>query len=173
MPTFSRRMPAAHRPMTLMARIVHIALACGAIALFVSYPWLLAVWLGVGLVGHVLDRSRRARLRAFAAERPGESLCTFARAISRTERDGWVLRAVYEELKPHYRVGKLVVPPRPSDELRSDLEIDPEDLEDVIVTAARRAGRDAQHWEANPYRNRLHTVADLVGMISAQTRVAA
>jgi hypothetical protein len=111
-----------------------------------------------------------ARYRTLAAARPGEGLCTFVRAFPRHERDPQVLRAVYEELAPYYAVGRVAVPVRPSDSLRSDLELDGEELESVAGWIARRCGRSLSDEKANPFYGRVNTVEDLVRFFYAQPR---
>jgi hypothetical protein len=169
MRTFSRWMPSRQ----LSGDIALLApLAGGALVLVIRYPWVLIGAVGVVAIGHVLDRGRRERLRAWATERRGEGLCTFARAFPRNQRDGWVLRAVYEELQPHYTIGCTAVPPRPADFLHADLQIDPDDMEFIALNAATRARRNVKDWQENPYRDRVLTVADLVALIGAQPRGA-
>jgi hypothetical protein len=84
-------------------------------------------------VGSVVAHRHFKRLKK---EREEESICTFARALPARAHDTWVVRAVYEEL---FRLAR--VPIRPTDDLKKDLKIDPDDLEDAAFDIARRAGR--------------------------------
>ena len=83
------------------------------------------------------------------------------------------MRAVWDELQPYVEVRRRHVPIRPADRLLEDLEIDDEDLEDLAVRAATRAGRATSDWQSNPLNGSVVTVGDLVRLISLQPRVAA
>ena len=117
---------------------------------------------------YVMNRGRAARLRTLAAERHGESICTFARAFARGDRDPFVLRAVYEELAPYLTVGSTAIPLRPSDLLEQDLQVDGEELEFLAGDLARRSGRVLTNSQANPYYGRIKTIGDLVAFLRAQ-----
>ena len=123
----------------------------------------------------VLNAHHAKRLTRLADARAGEDIGTFSRALDRRapEFDAWVVRAVWDALQPHVEVRGRRVPLRPSDRLLADLEIDDDDLEDVAVEAATRAGRNPSDWCANPTNGAVETVADLVRLVSLQPRVAA
>ena len=155
-----------------LALVLTSGLALVALWLLIMHPWQLA-WLlasvaGLSAVGYLLDRPWRARMRRWAAERHGDSICTFARAVPRPERDAWIIRALYEELAPYARIGSIQVPIRPSDRWREDLAIDAEDLGDVVVAVAERVGRTMEGCEANEYFNRVRTVADVIAFLRRQ-----
>lgn len=171
MRTFSRWMPRSRLSRASIA--VLIGLAGGAAVLVRRHSWLLIPAAAVLAISHVLDRRRRARLQAWAGEREGEGLCTFVRAFPRDQRDGWVLRAVYVELQPYYRIDRRVVAPRPGDLLREELKMDPEDIEFIVLASVKRAGRESGNWKTNPYRDHVLSVADLVALVGAQPRVPA
>ena len=110
-----------------------------------------------------------------ADARVGEDIGTFARAFDRRapEFDPWVVRAVWDALQQHVEARGRHVPLRPSDQLVAHLDIDADDLEDVAVEAATRAGRNSSDWRANPVNRPVETVADLVRLVALQPRVAA
>jgi hypothetical protein len=135
--------------------------------LFIHHPWLFIVATVLVGVGYALERRRRARLRALAGDRTGDPLCHFVRAFPPDERDAHILRALYEELQDYCSLGRPF-PLRPTDQLLAELEIDPDDLDDIANTVARRTGRDMKSCRANPYYGRVQTVRNLVAFLRAQ-----
>ncbi len=169
MPTLSRWMPRLPDPeWSALAIVLASGLALVALWLVLEHPWLLAWVAGYAAVGYLLDRPWRVRMRRWAEERHGDSLCTFARAVPRPERDGWIIRALCEELAPHVRIGGEQVPLRPSDRLREDLAIDEDDLSDAVAAVAERVGRSVERCEANEYFDRVRTVSDLIAFLRRQ-----
>lgn len=123
----------------------------------------LAVPLAVPIL--LLSLREERRRKRLAAERRGESICTFARSFPRHSVDPWVLRAVHEEL------GRLLgssLPPRPTDRFGEEYRMLDEDVEDLIVGVADRAGRSLDAPEGNPHDARFETVGDVVRFLSAQ-----
>jgi hypothetical protein len=110
------------------------------------------------------------RLRRLAMTRPGESICTFARAFDRRKTDFWIVRAVYDELRPYctFRGGQF--PVRRTDSLTDDLYIDGDDLEGIARDAAIRVGRVFENLEANPWYGRVATVGDMVAFVQHQPK---
>ena len=110
------------------------------------------------------------RMRALAAQRAGESICTFARAFDRRTVDPWVIRATYEEVAPwtNFRGGML--PLRASDRFDKELGINGEDVDEMVWDIARRTGRSLDGAERNPLYGRVVTVGDLVRFVSWQPR---
>src|SRR5690606_13161612 len=92
----------------------------------------------------------RRRLAPLEASRADEGICSFVRALPIRDLDTWVVRATFEEVQGHLQHGAQGFPLRPSDRLVEDLEIDPEDLEDIVVTIADRTGRTLEGYQANP-----------------------
>ena len=117
-----------------------------------------------GTVATLLGRRHFARLKA---ERNEGSIGAFAHALPARDHDTWVVRAVFEELSALGRV-----PVRPDDDLKKDLKIDPEDLDDAIVEIARRAGRSMDDAKKNPMADRVVTVADLILFFEHQPKWA-
>lgn len=117
------------------------------------------------LVDQVGDRRRLRRLALF---RQGEDLCSFARAFDRRTTNYWVVRAVYDELRPYctFRGGR--VPLRPSDSLEQELRIGSDDLTDIARDATVRTGRVFENLQANPLYGRVSTVADLIAFVQYQ-----
>src|SRR5688500_8901926 len=105
MRSFSRWMPPVPK-VHWAIRYPGLCLLLGAAGwLVLRHPWvLLAVSALLGLSAFA-DRGRRHGLRLLSTQRAGESLCTFARAFPRRERDGWVLRAVWQQLQPYCDFG--------------------------------------------------------------------
>ena len=104
---------------------------------FVVVVLICASWLGVVLVGLMLSRFAARRVRRIAAQRAGESTCTFARSFDFRRVDTRVIRAVYEEIQ-----SEVEFPIRAGDHLVRDLQLDDEDLAlDIIPSIARRLGR--------------------------------
>ena len=156
----SRRMAPASPPWDATPVIVVPLLVLGVLTLC----------LPVVLFGTLLAFGRLQLLRHAArlrASRPGESLCTFARAFARRSVDTRILRAVHDE------VGWVGIPLRPSDRIEEDLRLDLEDVSDDLDDLAARAGRSLQGHEANPLWGRVETVGDLVAFLHHQPSLAA
>ena len=116
---------------------------------------------GVAIAG---GRFGRERDRQLAAERSGESTCSFARSFDFRHTDTAIMRAVYEELQAN-----VAYPIRATDHLRDDLRLDDEDLDlDIIPAIARRVGRTLDDHKANPHYEECLTVAGLVRFLAAQ-----
>lgn len=114
------------------------------------------------------------RLRAMAAARPDDSICTFARGFDCRAVDTWVIRAVYEELQAGLAPAVSRFPLRASDTLRGDLDIEADDLDlDLVPAIAARAGRSLDGAERNPHREEVTTVGGLVRFMAAQPRATA
>lgn len=168
----SRRMPQA-RP----AKIGPFKQAFGwAVLLAIASLLACAAWqkpafgaaLALSVVAASLQiRSEKRRLRELAIERPGESICAFARAFDRRQVDAWVIRAVYEEIG-----GQLAMPGfplRPGDDLSKTLNLDGDALDfDIAPAIAERTGRSLADTESNPYFDKVRTAADLVLFFNAQ-----
>lgn len=172
----SRWMPQYAEPKAgPLSRVVLVVLAAGVLWYLLRHP--LGFLVGGTLVGLVwlvsigLDR----RLARRARERAGEDLCTFARAFDRRSPhfDPWIVRAVWDALAPWTctREGGRF-PLRPTDMI-AEFGCVGEDLDDVFVEAATRAGRQITSTSGNPFYGRVLTVGDLVACITHQLRVAA
>ena len=105
--------------------------------------------------------------------RKGENICTFHRAFNLRQVDPWIVRAVYEEVLNFIRTGKLKCALRASDRLLEDLQIDLEDVEEIGISIAARAGYDLTNYEQNPFYAKLKTVGDLVMFFTHQRRLRA
>jgi hypothetical protein len=168
-PTFSRWMPRTKSPSAAWRWGGFLTLVAVALWFLIHYsPWVPAGTAIAIVLLYVMNRGRAARLRALAAERQGESICTFARAYARGDRDPFVLRAVYEELAPYLTVGGNAIPLRPSDSLEQDLQVDGEELEFLARDLATRSGRTLTDSQDNPYHGRVKTIGDLVAFLRAQ-----
>jgi len=153
-----------------VAWLVLTTLAVAFVAGLVFSPTFRYIVAGLVAAGFLESTLRERRMRALAAERRGESICTFARAFDRHAVDPWVIRATYEELTPwaNFRGGSL--PLRASDRLEKELGIDSEDLDELACDVAQRAGRSLNGAERNPLYGRVLTVGDLVRFVTFQPR---
>jgi hypothetical protein len=116
-------------------------------------------------------RSNGKHLQTLAANRAGESICSFARAEHCRNLDTWVVRAVYEEIQGHLASGCSGFPLRWTDRLKEDLRIDPDALdEELAIDIAERTGRELKNTESNPLFGKVETVRDLVLFFQGQPK---
>lgn len=173
----SRFMPKARRPTLpwgerLFVAVAALALLVALLSAFWAHPLTVcSVAAVLGTLVVVEGRRQEKRLAQWVQARSGESICQFARAIGCRKVDTWVVRSVYEELQRYYSA-RWVLPLRATDRLEDDLRLDSEDLDDVLVDMAQRAGRDLSCPQANPFYDRVTTVGDLVHFLNAQPRLA-
>lgn len=116
----------------------------------------------------VVNRREEYRFQVMASSRTGESICEFARSFNVRQTDTWIIRAAYQELQLFLQSYAEAFPVRASDSLINDLKIDPDDVEDLLLSIAERVGRSLDKAESNPYYKKLHTVSDLVHFVNAQ-----
>ncbi len=171
--TASRFMPpvAVHPPLRWSVRCFLALIACG----FLAELWVHPVAVGgsllaLGSLVAVMSRREAQRLAHMAQGRAGESICQFARSIDCRRVDTWVVRAVYEELQRSLSA-VVAVPLRLTDNLQSDLRLDADDLDDLVVDMAQRARRSMADTSANPLFGKVITVGDLVEFLQAQPRL--
>ena len=171
--TASRFMPpvAVRPPLRWPARCFLAVMAVAFMAVF----WTNSVAVGgsllaLGSLVAVLSRREALRLARMAQSRAGESICQFARSIDCRRVDTWVVRAVYEELQRSLSAA-VAVPLRLTDNLHSDLRLDADDLDDLVVDMAQRARRSLADTSANPLFGKVTTVGDLVEFLQAQPRL--
>jgi hypothetical protein len=113
-------------------------------------------------------RSYRGRLIRRVEERPGESICTFVRAIDYRRVDTCIIRAVYEEIAHYLATECPNFPLRPNDGLIRELDIDAEDLEDIAKVIAFRTRRSLASPERNPFHGKVETAEGLVYFFAHQ-----
>ena len=146
-----------------------LAMYVAGFVVSLAYQPLILVAIGVvvilSIVGGILDHRRLSRL---AAERQGESICTFARSFDYRVIDTWIIRAVFEELQPWCKSGRLVMPLRAEDDLEGGLKIDLEDLDDLLLDIADRSRRSTEDCDRNPFFGKVKTVSDLVSFLMHQ-----
>ena len=171
--TASRFMPpvAVRPPLRWPARCFLAVMAVAFMAVF----WTHSVAVGgsllaLGSLVAVLSRREALRLARMAQSRAGESICQVARSIDCRRVDTWVVRAVYEELQRSLSLA-MAVPLRMTDHLQSDLRLDADDLDDLVVDMAQRARRSLADTSANPLFGKVTTVGDLVEFLQAQPRL--
>jgi hypothetical protein len=174
---FSRFMPPMpQREPSFVGGLVLAAPGLGFGFVLVRYPRVTGpLVVALAAVTVALNARHGKRLTRLADARRGEDIGTFARALDRRapEFDPWVVRAVWDALQPHVEVRGRHVPVRPGDRLVADLGIDGEEIEDVAVAAATRAGRNRSDWRANAVNGAVETVGDLLRLVALQPRVAA
>lgn len=136
-------------------------------ALIVAWPLVWGPLIAAMTVGVIFEKWR---LRRLANSREGESICTFARSIGAKKLDTHVVRAVYDELGKVVGTSSSKFPLRPTDQLyeRSGLNLDPDDLDVLLVAIAFRSQRSLENTESNPYYDKIRTVSDLVQFVMAQ-----
>jgi len=132
-----------------------------------------SVFLAIILLGIPLGIVETRRLRAIAATRSDDSICTFARAFDCRSLDTAIIRAVHEELQHYFEGVTPFFPIRPTDNFDSDLKLDLEDLEDIAKVVALRANRTLDGSKLNPFYARIRTVSDFVQFFSGQPVTAA
>lgn len=135
------------------------------IPLFILLTALLTIVAG-SIVINILENRR---LRWLADERPGETICHFARSLDYRRLDTRIIRAVHEGFQFYLGPG---FPVRASDDLDQTYRIDPEDLDDLALEIADRCGRSRDGWERNPYFGRVSTVSDLIEFLCALPKAA-
>ncbi len=118
----------------------------------------------------VLNRREKHRLQTLVCAREGESICHFARSFDKRKTDTWIIRAAHQELQVFLRPF-VAFPVRASDSLTGDLGLDVDDVEDLIVDVALRAGRSLEQTERNPHYGKVRTVFDVVLFVNAQPSV--
>lgn len=160
--------PVTRPPLGWGARLGQVFFLVGFVALLVYQPLILAaigVMVVLSIVLGILDHRRLSWL---AAERQGESICTFAKSFDYRAIDTWIIRAVFEELQPWCKSGRLVMPLRAADDLEGVLNIDLEDLEELFFDIADRSRRSTEDCDRNPLFGKVKTVSDLVSFLVHQ-----
>ncbi len=110
----------------------------------------------------LVDALHLRRLRNIAEARVGESICEFARSLSRPTTDPWVIRAVWDELQTFAGARSEAFPLRRSDSLYELLLIDEEETADISEAICERIGRASPHQEGRPSLPSIETAGDLV-----------
>lgn len=135
------------------------------------YPFLMLCSVG-GIVafGAVLYYRDLLRKRRLAASRPGDALCSFARACDFRHTDTWLIRATFEELQGFFPKRLQPFPLCPSDRFHEDLDINSEDIDDIAFAVAVRAGYSLDGAERNPLYGRVTTVGELIAFFAQQPK---
>ncbi len=169
---FSRHLPPLQRePLGLRLWLVLMGFAIWFLAVLYSYPVATVSTLLV-LVGanHMLCRRSTRRTLALAATRPGNPLCTFARALDLRAVDPWVVRATFEELQTYFPQQAQPFPIRPTDKMVDDLDIDPDDINFIAQDIAERAGYSLESSQQNPLYGKVETVGELIQFFTHQPK---
>ena len=138
-----------------------------------SKPWILAACTAVAVFCAFENWMHNKKLKVLANERVDENICTFARSFDRKQVDTWVIRAIYEELQLYVEFPNGTCPLNASDKLENDLNVDPEEIEDLIPIVAQRTGRSLENTEGNSYYGKITTVGDFVQFINSQPKIVA
>ena len=157
---------AAPERVTVIGWIILFAIVAGTIwglTTSVHLRWVIGIFVLLIALMAIFDDYRLKRIKE---ERKEESICSFSRELPAKIHDTWVVRAVYEELSQH-----LDAPLRPSDDLKSFWRIDPDELNDIAIGIASRAGRSMEDTKNNPMLDRVVTIADLILFIENQPRL--
>jgi hypothetical protein len=171
MKTASRFMPpVAQRAARPIGWIFLFGLALGYLYLLWRHPYEVGLaTVGLAAFTALWNRRLRSQLKRLAAERPGETVCEFARSFDVRSTDTWIIRAVYEELQEYLKSSAPSFPIRADDSLKIDLKIDGDDLEeDIVPRIGERTGRSLSDPSLNPFYRDLDTVRDLVRFLNAQ-----
>lgn len=181
----SRRMPklpaASKRPLRQWQWLLCVTLVTGllvipAAALVVAIwrlPLLLFPLAAVIVTGTINTRAAERRMRELGASRPAESICEFARSFNCRSTDTWIIRAVYEELQDHVEMRyprHPSFPVRAEDSIWQDLDVLPDEIDDIVGNIAQRTRRNLDGGEQNPFAA-VETVRDLVMFFQHQTRL--
>lgn len=159
--------------MPWMGRLCLAGLGAAVLWALWTHPVAVGAW--VGVLWCVNAFSRQWAQRHFAPlvqARAGQSICDFARSIDCRRVDTWVVRAVYEEVQSCVCSG-AALPLRVTDRLKEDLRLHADDVDDIAMDVAARAGLDEASTDANPFFGKVATVGDLVEFLNAQPRLAA
>lgn len=172
----SRLMPPIsiqNSPLTIGDKVILGIIGITLVMIIAIFPLLLLIPVAIALGCCLFEYSERRRLAILAADRKGESICSFARSFVYRRFDTWIIRAVHEAFVPYCRFGSELLPLRSTDTFTTDLNIDSEDLEDLVCEVAVRVGRSLENYEANPFYGRLNSVFELVMFLANQPRLEA
>lgn len=123
----------------------------------------------VGAISIIETKRTKAHLNKLAAQRTGESICTFAREANCRVNDTWVVRAVYDQVQSRLGSEFQSFPLRWNDSFEKDLKIDIEDVgDDIASEVAERTGRTFSETVGNPMYAKVSTVGDMVLFFCAQ-----
>jgi hypothetical protein len=124
----------------------------------------------LALIAWLLYANDRLRIRRLAASRKGESISTFLQSIEHRNLDSQVIRAVYHEVQNYFAYAHSTLPLRPSDSFAKEFDFDDGDLEKLVLSAAKRCGREMRAAELNPHFGKVETVLDLIEFLCAQPK---
>jgi hypothetical protein len=167
----SRLMPqVAGKPVSLGSWVILAVLLTALAYLLWEHPIpVLGFVAFLGAISVIEAKRTKAHLNKLAAQRNGESICTFAREANYRTNDTWVVRAVYEQVQSYLGSEFHSFPLRWNDSFEKDLKIDIEDVGDVIAAeVAERTGRNFSETTGNPMYAKVSTVGDLVLFFCAQ-----
>src|SRR5258707_2720155 len=146
MRTLSRHLPPASSPQVGVAdhftAFLTLVMCLGGLLICIYYDPVVSLVLVASVAAVVVGLSRRQKthFEKIMAQRVGENICTFRRDFDLHQVDPWIVRAVHEEGIEFISNGKTNVALRASDRVLEDLQIDPEDLEELAEMIAIRAG---------------------------------
>lgn len=165
----SRHMPLRVDPSVISSWVLAVFSSAAVVfGLLIHWPITVCFALAIAMV-FIWGSKTQRHIDSIVADRDGEGICTFARALDMRNLDPWVVRAVYEEVSEFvFGMGENS-PLRPEDDLTRDLLLDEDDIDLAIFTAvAERTSRSLDGWETNPLGGRIETVKDLIYFFNAQ-----
>lgn len=162
-------------PLSLISRVVRYVLFVGIAAGFIYAIWskqgMLGFCLGLICLVAFMQWKGNQALKKLAVGREDENIYTFTDGFDQEKVDPLIISSVYEALQVYVRFPGGVCPLRASDRLNDDLNIDPDDIDDLFFEIAQRLGRSIKDMESNLYYENMNTVGSLVLFINSQPRV--
>jgi len=163
--------PASAHKRTIATNLLLCALVIALAWWCYAKPAVLVFLAVLAVVAFVEMRFTRNHYRRLTNSRPDDNLCTFARSFDRGSVDTWLIRAVYDALQKQLQDKDGVpFPIRSTDRLREDLKIDDEDLDEIALSIAPRAGYDLSDTNSNPLCGKVTTVNDMVIFFTHQPK---
>ena len=164
--------PASAHKYTTASILILCALVLALAWWCYTEPVIIFILVGFAIILFIETRFTRNHYRRLSASRPDDNLCTFARSFDCREVDTWLIRAVYDALQDQIKdKNGIPFPIRPTDLLREDLKIDDEDLDDMAVDIANRAGYDLNEVNENPLYGKVRTVYDMIIFFTHQLKI--
>lgn len=134
--------------------------------IFGTWSGVAALLVSLLIAGKIALAADCRRLRRLAADRAGESICTFSRSFPKASRNPLLIRAVYASLHQDYYQNSA--PVRTTDRLEKEFRMDDEELDDLLVDLAALTGRCLKQTESNPLWGKVTTAGDIVSFLQHQ-----
>ena len=170
----NRILPLPNKKMGMYGYLIILLMLISIVGLVLSTYDKPLIWAIIGCIGvfsWISFVRMKRRLGLLAAERQNEDICKFAKSFDYRNLDTWIIRATYEELQGYLKIATDKFPIRATDRLKEDLNLDPEDLDDIAHNIAERAKYDMSETKNNPLYDKVNTVADMVLFFSYQPKL--